>query len=155
MDVRDELLPEEQYAAFIEHMPEVCVELVVERDGEVLLARRENEPASGEWFWPGSRLYKGEETDAAAHRVAAEELDIEVELDGLVGVYSHFWERSAQSEDVSRHTVNVVYRATPTDPDPDVTLDEQHGDYRWLAERNSDLHEYVLQYLDDAGLPAP
>lgn len=154
MEVHDERIPEERYAEFIANMPEVCVEVVVERDGAVLLARRTNEPAKEEWFWPGSRLYKGEETGEAAHRVAREELGIAVQLDELLGVYSHFWERSAQSDDVSRHTVNVVYRTSPADPDPGIELDDQHDDYRWLDEREPDLHPYVQQYLADADLPA-
>ena len=41
-------------------MPQPCVDLVVEYEGGILLTRRQNEPAKGEWFWPGSRLYKGE-----------------------------------------------------------------------------------------------
>lgn len=149
MEVHDEFVPEDLYADFLERMPEVCVEIVVEQDGAVLLALRDIEPAEGEWFWPGSRLYKGEQTEAAAHRVAREELGIEVEIRGLLGVYSHFWDRSAQSADVSRHTVTVVYRATPTDPDPNLSLDDQHADYRWLDEPEPDLHEYVRRYLTD------
>lgn len=147
MEVHDEFVPEDLFAEFLERMPQVCVEVVVEYEGSVLLALRENEPAKGEWFWPGSRLYKGEETEAAARRVAREELGIDVEPRELLGVYSHFWDRSAHG--VSRHTVNVVYRVSPVDPDPDVTLDDQHADVRWVDESDPGLHEHVRQYLAD------
>ena len=59
MEIHDDWVPADTYADFVAHMPQVCVEVVLERDGGVLVARRTNEPAAGEWFWPGSRLYKG------------------------------------------------------------------------------------------------
>lgn len=149
MEVHDDHVPTERYAAFVEEMPQVCVEVFVEMDDGVLLTKRTNEPAEGEWFWPGSRLYKGEELEAAAHRVAREELGIEVELHGRLGIYAHFWETSAEGP--SRHTVNVVYRATPTDPGAEVALDDQHSAHRLVDGSEPGLHEYVEAYLRDAG----
>lgn len=153
MEVHDEYLPEEQYAEFVAHMPEVCVEVVLERDGAVLLARRTNEPAKGEWFWPGSRLYKGETTTGAARRVGREELGVDVEVEELLGVHPHFWDRSAQSSDVSRHTVNVVFRVTPASDDSRPALDDQHSDHRWLSGPEPDLHEYVDRYFERFDIP--
>jgi colanic acid biosynthesis protein WcaH len=152
MKVNDEYVPEELFAEFVASMPQVCVELVVEHDGGVLLARRTNEPAGGEWFWPGSRLYKGERPVEAVHRIAGEELGIGVELGERLGVYSHFWESSSLSGSPSRHTVNLVYRVAPADADPDVTLDDQHEDWRVVTERESGLHEYVRRYVEDHDL---
>ena len=155
MKLHDVYLSEELYTDFLTHMPETCVELVLQHRGTVLLAKREIEPAKGEWFWPGSRLYKGEPTEEAAHRVAREELGIEIELESLLGVYSHFWDRSAQSPEVSRHTVNVVYRARPVEDDPRISLDDQHGEFRWLDDIEPELHEYVRTYIEDGNLLEP
>lgn len=152
MDVDDEYVPETTFATCLEHFPQVCVELVVERDGAVLLARRTNDPAAGEWFWPGSRLYKGEALEDAAHRIAREELDIAIDLVGRLGVHSHFWTESSVSGVSDRHTVNVIYRAIPANSDPVIALDDQHSDYRWLAEPEPDLHEYVRAYVTDYDL---
>lgn len=152
MEIHDVYLPEELYTEFLANKPEATVEIVLQRRGAVLLAKREIEPAKGEWFWPGSSLYKGEPTEEAAHRVAREELGIEIELGDLLGVYSHFWDRSAQSPDVSRHTVNVVYRAEPVEDDPRIRLDDQHSEYRWVDELEPGLHEYVRTYIEDEDL---
>jgi colanic acid biosynthesis protein WcaH len=138
-------------------MPQVCVELYLEHDGGVLLARRATPPAEGEWFWPGARVYKGERLEETAHRVAEDELGIAVEVGDRLGVFEHFWRTSAAPGGPSRHTVNVVFRARPADDAVDadgtlgVTLDDQHDDWRLLRAPEADLHEYVRQYLSAAG----
>ncbi|MFB6354232.1 MAG: NUDIX domain-containing protein [Halobacteriales archaeon] len=151
MEVVDDPIPEAEYAVCQRSLPEACVEVFLEHDGGVLLARRTNEPARGEWFWPGARLYKGERLDAAARRVAREELGIDVELTGRLGVYSHFWDRSAVDGVDSRHTVNVVFRARPAAAPFEVRLDDQHDAYRFVDGPEPGLHEYVRTYLADAG----
>lgn len=151
MQVHDEFIPTEEYARIQRRVPEACVEVVLEHEGAVLLVRRTNEPAKGEWFWPGSRLYKGETLEAAAQRVAREELGLEVELTGRLGVYSHFWDTSAVEGVDTRHTVNVVFRAGPVADEFELTLDDQHDDFRFVSGPEPGLHEYVRQYLRDAG----
>ncbi|EMA28826.1 hypothetical protein [Haloarcula japonica] len=47
-------------------MPQPCVDFAVEYEDGIVLTRRQNEPAKGEWFWPGSRLHRGERLDDAA-----------------------------------------------------------------------------------------
>lgn len=61
MQVQEEHIEDELFSEFVQHMPQCCVEIVVTTDDGVLLAERTNEPVKGEWFWPGSRLYKGED----------------------------------------------------------------------------------------------
>lgn len=151
MRVHDEFIPAQEYARIQRRVPEACVEVFLERDGGVLLVRRTNEPAKDEWFWPGTRLYKGETLEAAAHRVAREELGLEVNVTGRLGVYSHFWDTSAVEGVDSRHTVNVVFRATPVEDDVEITLDDQHDAYRFAEKLDPGLHEYVRRYLKDAG----
>jgi colanic acid biosynthesis protein WcaH len=150
MEVNDRRIPDEQFEAFLDEMPQVCVELVLDTEDGVFLARRTGKPRL--WFWPGSRLYKGETLSAAAHRVGREELGIEVNLVERLGVHSHFWDSTETDEGVSRHTVNIVYRAAPADEAYDIHLDEQHADYRFLSEREPGLHEHVQEYIEQYDL---
>lgn len=149
MEVHDEFIPEETFGACLDVLPQVCVEVLLERDGGLLVARRTNEPARGTYFWPGGRLRKGERLEDAARRVAREELGVEVAVEGRVGVYSHFWDGSSVAGADSRHTVNVVYRASKRDPDAAVVLDDQHDDYRFVSEPDDDCHDYVHEYFGD------
>jgi colanic acid biosynthesis protein WcaH len=150
MDVQDAYIPEAEFATCLRHMPQPCVDLIVEYDGGILVARRENEPASGEWFWPGGRLYKGERLDEAVHRVAREELSLDVELVERLGVSEHFWDRSSVAGVDSRHTIPIVYRVRPDPPGQAIDLDEQHSDSRVLRSRpeGDQLNEYVREYID-------
>ena len=152
MDVHDEHIPESTFGACLDALPQVCVEVLLERDGAFLVARRTNEPASGEWFWPGSRLYKGERLVDAARRVAREELGVEVTVDKRVGVYSHFWDATSVAGADSRHTVNVVYRVHERDPGADIVLDDQHDGYRFVTAPADDCHEYVQRYFAELDL---
>ncbi len=150
MEVRDEHIPEETFAECLDRLPQACVEIVVESGDAVLLGRRTSDPAGGEWFWPGSRLYKGERLPAAAMRVGREELGIDVAVVDRLGVYSHFWDSTSVEGLDSRHTVNVVFRVRPTDDRFAVELDEQHDDYRWVDGIEPWMHEHVREYLEDA-----
>jgi colanic acid biosynthesis protein WcaH len=152
MDVHDEHLPEETFATCLEHMPQPCVDLVVEYEGGILLTRRQNEPAKGERFWPGSRLYKGERLDDAARRVASEELGLDpVEIERL-GVSEHFWDRTSVDGVNTRHTVPVVYRVVLVG-EQSVTLDSQHGEYRVVQVPDSDANRYVWEYFERFDVP--
>lgn len=150
METRDRYVPDDRFRAFLEAMPQVCVEVVLQTDDGVLLCKRTTKPE--EWFWPGSRLYKGEELDAAAHRVAREELGIDVTLSERLGVHAHFWSPEQTEEGVSRHTVNVVYLATPASASFEIELDDQHTAHRFVTESDPDLHEYVREYLSEYDL---
>jgi colanic acid biosynthesis protein WcaH len=149
MEIHDKYVPEDLFAEFTARMPQVCVEVVLDTEEGILLAKRTNEPAKGEWFWPGGRLYKGEKLESAARRVAREELGIEVAIEERLGVYGHFWETSAVAREASRHTVNVVFRVTPAESGFEIELDGQHEDYRFFSKPDPDFHDYVRRYVCD------
>jgi ADP-ribose pyrophosphatase YjhB (NUDIX family) len=75
----------------------------VEPDGRIWLLKRGIEPSKGLWTFPGGFVDLGESVEDAARREAREEIGIDLELKGLVGVYSRPQQR----------IVLVVYRAAP------------------------------------------
>lgn len=62
-------------------------------DGDIWLLRRGFEPGAGLWTFPGGFVDLGESVEDAAHRETREELDVAIELGGLIGVYSRPEER--------------------------------------------------------------
>jgi ADP-ribose pyrophosphatase YjhB (NUDIX family) len=75
------------YAAFYNPKP-VAGAIPRAADGRVWLLRRGFDPAAGLWTFPGGFVDLGESVDQAAVREAREELEIDIELTGLLGVYS-------------------------------------------------------------------
>ena len=147
METDDEWVPEELFSAFVSRMPQVCVDVILETEEGILVAKRDIHPPV--WFWPGNRLYKGERLREAAHRVADEELGIDVRIRDQYGPYAHFWADSSVQGSPSRHTVNPVFHVEPANGDYEITLDDQHSDYRFLTAVEDGLHEYVRLYLED------
>ena len=89
------------YGAYYNPKP-VAAAIPTTPEGRIILLRRGFEPGQGLWTFPGGFVDLGESVEEAAIRETMEELEIEVELDGLVGVYSRADDR----------VVLVVYRAT-------------------------------------------
>ncbi len=68
--------------------PKVAVGVLAERDGRLLLVRRNHAPALGRWAFPSGYVDAGEVVEDAARREVREETGVEVRLDRLLGVYS-------------------------------------------------------------------
>lgn len=102
----------------------VAADLVIVRDGEVLLIRRRYEPFEDQWCLPGGHVEAGEQVRAAARREAREETGFDVDIDGLVGVYD------APGRDPRGPVISIVFRASVADGrlDPDTDA----ADAQWF-----------------------
>jgi ADP-ribose pyrophosphatase YjhB (NUDIX family) len=87
------------------------VDVVVSlQPGQVLLIERLNPPLG--WALPGGFVELGETAEEAARREAQEETGLEVNLEGILGVYSD------PARDPRRHTLSVVYVASAAGQTP-------------------------------------
>ena len=68
--------------------PKVAVGVVAERDGRILLVRRNHEPAMGRWAFPSGFVDAGEVLEDAARRETREEAGIAIRIDRLLGAWS-------------------------------------------------------------------
>ncbi|HXT82456.1 MAG TPA: NUDIX hydrolase [Acetobacteraceae bacterium] len=68
--------------------PKVVVGSVVVCEGQVLLCRRAIEPRSGFWTLPAGYMELNETLEEGAAREALEEAEAEIEIDGILGVFS-------------------------------------------------------------------
>jgi ADP-ribose pyrophosphatase YjhB (NUDIX family) len=80
------------YMAFFNPKP-VAGAVPVTPTGELILMRRGTPPSKGRWTFPGGFVDLGESVEEAARREAREEIGIDLEVDGLIGVYSRPEER--------------------------------------------------------------
>lgn len=96
--------PECGWIAFGNAKP--CVGALIEREGRLLLVRRERAPFKGWWDIPGGFLEQDEHPRRGAVREAREETGLRIALDGLLGVYH---DRYGDT-----YTLNLYYRAHVT-----------------------------------------
>jgi ADP-ribose pyrophosphatase YjhB (NUDIX family) len=92
------------YGAYYNPKP-VAAAIPVLEDGRIVLLRRGFEPGKDLWTFPGGFVDLGETVEQAARREAREEIEADVELTRLVGVYSRAQER----------VVLIVFAASTTD----------------------------------------
>jgi ADP-ribose pyrophosphatase YjhB (NUDIX family) len=130
--------------------PVCAVGAIVLEKGEILLVRRDREPARGQWSLPGGRVEWGESLAEGCAREVREESGIDVDVEGMAGIA----ERIIPDDDgvVRWHFVIVDFWARPRSreakPGDDVS------EVRWVPV--GELHEMHLtaglfEFLQDRG----
>jgi ADP-ribose pyrophosphatase YjhB (NUDIX family) len=68
--------------------PKLAAVVLASQDGQLLLVRRGIEPELGKWSFPSGYVDRGEAVESAAVREVKEETNMDVEVVGLIGLYS-------------------------------------------------------------------
>ncbi|GAB6060866.1 NUDIX domain-containing protein [Desulfonatronum parangueonense] len=93
---------------YLNPVPTVDILINIPGKGIVLIERRNPPPG---WALPGGFIDHGESAEQAAVREAREETGLDVELTGLLGVYSD------PRRDPRQHTISTVYTAQAVNPE--------------------------------------
>jgi ADP-ribose pyrophosphatase YjhB (NUDIX family) len=94
-----------EFKAIYSKVPRLCVDLVIEMDGGVVLIERALKSWHGQWHLPGGTLYLDEKITDAAKRLAKEETGLIIEPKNLLG-YIEF--HSEKKERGFGYTVTLV-----------------------------------------------
>jgi 8-oxo-dGTP diphosphatase len=68
--------------------PTPTVDTIIQKDSQILLVKRKNEPFKGYLALPGGFINEGEKVEEAARREVKEETSLDIELIDILGVYS-------------------------------------------------------------------
>jgi colanic acid biosynthesis protein WcaH len=140
-------LPDDDWKTIVANVSLVSVDLVVKHDGGVLLGRRENEPAKGEWFVPGGTVWRGERLLGAVQRVARKELGTEVDVERRIGTFEHHYDTSEFDDVDGKQYLATAFVVRPMSEE--LRPDDQHDELRVFRPPFPPLHHYVEQYLDE------
>ena len=143
------LIPDQLYHKILEVMPIPCVDLLVtDKQGKVLLLKRKNEPAKGQWWFPGGRVYFGETRRAAAIRKLKEECGLVGETVIEIGTYEVILDMPAMKG--RSHGITTLFYIQ-IQKDERLTLDHHSEEGKWLKVvewQRKKLHSFILTSLN-------
>ena len=144
------VIPDTLYHLIIHSVPIACVDVAVIARGSVLLVKRNDSPAKGEWWFPGGRVYKGELMKDTAKRKALEEVGIECHVGPIIYTAETIFPDGPNGIPV--HSINSCFMLYPVRDYFSVQLDSHHTEYEWFKRSHEGLHPYVIKCLLGAGI---
>lgn len=143
-------IPIELYYQILENVPIACVDVAIVANGAVLLVKRKDSPARGQWWVPGGRVLKGEMMRDTAIRKAREEVGIDCHVGPIIHTAETIFPDGPGGIPV--HSINSCFFVYPVDKNFQPELDNHHADYKWVSIIPDGLHPYVERCLMGAGL---
>ena len=142
-------IPESEYKHILENIPILCVDLLIVHDHKCLLLKRDNEPAKGQYWFPGGRINKLETIKNAAVRKAKEETNLDCEFIKVISVGETIFIKN-ENMNTDIHTVNICCEMIPFSIAP-LKLDKYHKDYIWVCKQSNSCHNAVNHPLSLMG----
>ncbi|WP_350587314.1 GDP-mannose mannosyl hydrolase [Pseudoalteromonas sp. 3-MNA-CIBAN-0064] len=148
------MLPQDVFEVVIRSTPLVSIDIILKNTtGEVLLGKRNNRPAKGNWFVPGGRVLKDEPLDLAFKRLIENELGLKEEVrSNFKGIYQHFYDDNFLGNTFTTHYVVLAYEVN-FNGELTSLPEEQHSDYKWFTQDelllNDHVHEHTKWYFQN------
>ena len=133
-------IPQKTYDMILKCIPIVSVEALIVIDDALLFMRRNNEPARGEWWFPGGRIRKGESPKETLHRKIKEEIGLEISSHKFINVYSRVFHE--------RLDLTIAYLCRCKKGR--IKLNTEHSEYRLFSKNPNSLHPYLIETIQDS-----
>jgi 8-oxo-dGTP diphosphatase len=120
--------------------PLVAVDgIVVRRTGSIVLIKRKRPPYEGYWALPGGLVEYGETVEEAVVREVKEETGLEVDVKGLVGVYSK------PDRDPRGHVISIAFLVVEVGGELRGSEETEVGEFYAIPERLAFDHKDILR----------
>jgi len=113
----------ELYSKIIENIPIICVDGLIVENNKILLLKRLNEPAIGEWWFPGGRVLKNEKIEDSIIRKVKEETNLETIILKQIGITETIFDK--------KHTINICFLLKLNSNE--IILNSEHDEYNWFS----------------------
>ena len=144
------LIPQKLYNQILENIPIPCVDIAIIYNGAVLIVKRKDRPAKGQWWVPGGRVLKGEMMSDTAKRKSKEEVGIECQVGPIIHTAETIFPDGP--EGIPFHSINSCFFMYPSSDSAIPDLDNHHTDLKWVRFIPENIHPYVERCLLSAGL---
>ena len=118
------MIEEILYNKIIDVLPILCVDGFIIKDSKILLLKRNNYPAFGEWWVPGGRVLKNETLNSAIIRKIKDELNLEAQVIKQIGITETIFEK--------KHTVNICFEIN-INYFNNLCLNSEHSEFSWFS----------------------
>ena len=149
----------EEFYKVVEKTPLVSVDLIVKnKDNEIVLGYRNNNPAKNTYFTPGGVIRKNEKVDDAIKRILKDEVGIEYDTisDRITfnGIFNHFYDNNFADDIFGTHYVCLSYIIDISDIGINNNSEgngynNQHSSLDWYPindiKNNTEVHQYVKE----------
>lgn len=142
MTENEHSLSQEEFTEIYSKVPRLTIEIIIKRDSEVFLTKRNIEPCKGLWHLPGGTVRFGEKLTQAVLRIAKRELNIKVndtKLLGYIEYPSHF-EKGLDSP------VGIAFEVI--DYDGELKPNSEAKNWGWFKDLPSAMHQEQQDFLN-------
>jgi GDP-mannose mannosyl hydrolase len=148
------LITDNEFSCVVRCAPLPSIDLIIrDSDRRVLVGLRTNEPAKNYYFVPGGIIRKNESIELAFARIFMAETGCSASLSDarFLGVFQHFYSTNRFGDPAyGTHYVVLAYELQ-LDYRPEIVLDAQHSESKWMAEADlfsaSEVHENTKAYF--------
>lgn len=120
------MIEQSLYNKIVDVLPILCVDAFILHEEKILLLKRKEEPALGQWWVPGGRVLKNESLESAILRKVKDETKIQAEIIEQIGVAETIFEK--------KHTVNICFLLQFISGQ--VQLNLEHSEFKWFSINN-------------------
>ena len=135
--------------------PIASVDILYTHKNRVLLGKRNNSPAKGFLFNPGSKIQKLETITDAIQRVTKTEVGLDIDDNDrytFIKATQHIYRDNFQDDAHGTHYISLSYKIELTDEELTfIKPDTQHDLLEWYkiddAKTNTDVHVFCRDFL--------
>tara|TARA_Y100000588_G_C14231490_1_gene915468 strand:+ start:332 stop:793 length:462 start_codon:yes stop_codon:yes gene_type:complete len=147
------LINYEFYKKFHEHLPIVCVDIVLKTtNGEFLMLKRKDHPVKDMWWFVGGRVFKNERLERAVRRKVREETGLEIRnIQKIISGYEIFFHEDPFGHGNGTHAVVSCFKAEIENLKK-IRINNYSSEYKLFEFYEGNWHPYLIQCLKNSGI---